>query len=106
MHYALAHLSQVFVLLVLRIVCSLLGRGASVEYLSLQVEEFLSVKLDLKGFLSDIVVLINHHILQHRIFVLNLIIDLLIQVSHGIIWVFASEFCLIIQLIIFVKDIR
>ena len=49
----------------------------------LHLKEFISIEVQLKRLLIRIVVLINHLVLQHRVFVPNLFLDLFIKEPHG-----------------------
>ena len=66
MHDTLADLRQILVHLALRVASGLVRRWvAAIEDLSLQIEELLTVKSDLKALLSWIAVLVNHQVFQH-----------------------------------------
>ena len=58
-------------------------RRTSIHHLLLENEKLLRVELNLKSLLDWIVVLVNHEIFKHRVLVLNLAIDLLIQDTHS-----------------------
>ena len=62
-----------------------MGRLASVKISPFKVEELFRVKLYLEILLSRIIVLVNHHIFQHRVLVLDFIVDLLVQIAHSIV---------------------
>ena len=58
-------------------------RRTSIHHLLLENEKLLRVELNLKSLLDWIVVLVDHEIFKHRVLVLNLAIDLLIQDTHS-----------------------
>ena len=81
MHNAFTDFCQIF-FNCLRVVDSFYRRKDPVRHLLLEIEKLMCVELHLKRLLSEVVVLIDHEIFKHRVLVLNLAIDLLIQDTH------------------------
>jgi len=102
----IADLCQVLVAHLGWVVGPLVRRRATVQYLPLQIEELLGVELNLKGFLDGVIVLVYHGVLKHRVLVLDLIVDLLVEVAHCIVWVLVAKISRVGGPFFFKKDVR
>ena len=62
--------------------------------------------MHLKVSLSWVIMLVNHQILEHRVLVLNLLVDLLVQEAHSVVRVLAADIGLVGLVLLPEKDIR
>ena len=62
--------------------------------------------MHLKASLSWVIMLVNHQILEHRVLVLNLLVDLLVEEAHSVVRVLAAYIGLVGLVLLPKEDIR